>query len=82
MKLAGYLFTSSIDQGDAWVNAVDPKTTEPAYAHRQCAWNHEVLSSNETERLDKIPEADGDKYQCVFCNQLLSAPAYFYFQTR
>lgn len=80
MKIAGYILEFYIDQGDAWVNAVDPKTTGPITVHRQCAWNHDMLGTDEEITMEKIPVEQADKYTCQLCGLKLSEQVYFAFQ--
>lgn len=85
MPIAGYEVTSFIDQGDAWVNAVDPKEIIHI-AHRECAWNYEDLreygSGSDVTNLRKITilEAQEKGRICAYCEQPLTARQYFAFQ--
>jgi hypothetical protein len=56
--IVGYEITIDIDQGDAWLNAVDGKT-QIFIAHTACAWNHDDLSPlSDVINLRKISEDD------------------------
>lgn len=82
-KIAGYILEQHIDQGDAWLNAVDPKSVGPTPAHRQCAWNDERLHNlGEVEIIEYITLENAEKYICDYCNEKLSEPAYFSFEEK
>jgi len=74
----GYIGVYEIDQGDAWVNAVDPKQTDPIPFHTKCGLENEMLCGDEHDfdpeliSLTEIMQEEADKYVCVFCRRKVS----------
>ena len=80
MLIAGYVLTVQIDQGDAWVNAVDPRQFTVT-AHKECAWNEELLRlDSDTTDLKPIKPEEAEGKVCDICEKPLSEKAYFDFQ--
>lgn len=82
MFIVGYEITAEVDQGDAWVNAVDPKTVN-YIAHKECAWNHEDLSLySDPHELRKITPAEAQEKHlvCGYCEMPLTEKRWFAFQ--
>ena len=80
MLIAGYVATVQIDQGDAWVNAVDPQEFTVT-AHKECAWNEELLRiDSDTTDLKPIQPDEAQGLICDICHKLLTEKAYFDFQ--
>jgi hypothetical protein len=78
-KIVGYHLTFSIDQGDAWVNAVDPKSIT-CTMHKECAWNTESLSDTDLEDLQRIGHEEAQGLVCGYCGKPLAEPQYYAFQ--
>jgi|SRR6266702_888021 len=81
MLIVGYEITAMIDQGDAWVNAVDPKN-DVYLAHTACAWNNEALRlGSDTIDLRYITpeEAQIKHHVCGYCEKPLTEAQVFNF---
>ena len=80
MLIAGYILTVHIDQGDAWVNAVDPQEFTVT-AHKECAWNEELLRlDSDVTFLSPIMPDEANGLICGICEKPLTEKAYFDFQ--
>ena len=79
--IVGYRITSSIDRGDEWLNAVDPKSVTSTL-HKECAWDLDMLNihNSDVEELERINSDAARGLICDFCNQPLTSKQYFSFQ--
>ena len=80
--IVGYELTQFIDQGDAWVNAVDPQEAT-FLAHTACAWNYEDLRP-ESDIIDlrkiSTEEAQAKHLTCGYCEKPLTEKQPYAFQ--
>ena len=76
MKIAGYMLTFEYLE---W-GGFEPKV-DTAIVHRQCAWNYQMLGSDNEREMVKILVEQAEQHTCEICEKKLSEPAYFAFQT-
>jgi len=75
MRIAGYTLTFEYLE---W-GGFEPKR-DTATVHRQCAWNYQMLGSDNEVAMIKIPIEQAKQHICEVCGKSLSEPAYFTFQ--
>ena len=75
MKIAGYTLTFEYFE----YGGFEPKA-HTTTVHRQCAWNHEMLSGEDEIEMVKIPVEQAEQHTCEICKKKLSEPAWFAFQ--
>lgn len=75
MKIAGYTITYEYIEWGRY----DP-TQHTSTVHCQCAWNYEMLGSDDEISMVKIPVEQAGQHTCEICEKKLSEPARFAFQ--